>query len=170
MLKLTGLSTIDFTQLGLLNIKPEIRLKLYYPFIEKLEKYGIKYSIADNDLHYLGNNFCCCGDDLVYKSTRFNTTALSHIYGKANYTRDVLNKEIDDSGVSECDCSQCFTSNRTMGVKTVRDSLNRRFGNKNSPFSPKFFYPQDDKYLDSNSYHRIAESLIQDENAQIKLF
>lgn len=62
----------DFTQMGLLNLKPDIRLKLYKPFIEYFEAHDIPYSIADNDLHYLGTNKCCCGDNLIRKSTSFN--------------------------------------------------------------------------------------------------
>ena len=69
-----NLSKDDFTQLGLLNLKPEIRLEKYEPFIEYFKKNNIPYSIADNDLHYLGTNDCCCGDRLVKKATSFNNT------------------------------------------------------------------------------------------------
>ena len=51
--------------MGLLNLKPEIRLKMYEPFINFFKENNIPYSIADNDLHYLSTNKCCCGDKLV---------------------------------------------------------------------------------------------------------
>lgn len=35
---------------------------------EKLKEYGISYSIADNDLHYLSTSKCCCGDTLIHKA------------------------------------------------------------------------------------------------------
>lgn len=47
-----GLKKDEFTQMGLLNLKPEIRLKMYKPFIEYFEKHSISYSLADNDLHH----------------------------------------------------------------------------------------------------------------------
>ena len=85
LLKLLKLNRTDFKQMGLLNLKPEIRLKLYKDFIDKLNKYKIPFSIADNDLHYISSGKCCCGDPLIHKSTNFNNTALLKKYGKDNY-------------------------------------------------------------------------------------
>lgn len=114
LVKTLGLDTVEFTQMGLLNLKPEIRERLYVPMVEKIEKYGIPYSIADNDMHYKGTNRCCCGDRLVSKSTGFNNTALSKKYGFP-YKREDVDKELMSSDVMECRCSALFTSNRTGG-------------------------------------------------------
>ena len=139
LLNLTGLKQSDFTQMGLLNLKPEIRLKLYEPFIEKLEHYGISYNISDNDLHHLGTSKCCCGDALVNKSTDFNNTAMIHKYG-IGYTKEQLDKEINQCEIANCKCNQLFTSNRQEGCITVQDFYDKRFNRKSSPFSPLFLY------------------------------
>lgn len=139
LLELTGLHYSDFTQMGLLNLKPEIRNELYKPFIDKLQEYGISYSIADNDLHHLGTSKCCCGDTLIHKSTDFNNTSMICRYG-INYTREQLNRELKRCSVDCCKCNQLFTSNRQEGCVTVQDFYDKRFNRKSSPFSPKFLY------------------------------
>ncbi len=139
LLNLTGLNSNDFTQMGLLNLKPEIRLELYKPFIKRLEQYNIPYSIADNDLHHLGTSKCCCGDALIHKSTDFNNTALTHLFGK-NYSKEHLDNAILKCGVNCCKCNQLFTSNRQEGCITVQEFYDKRFDRKSSPFSPKFLY------------------------------
>ena len=137
--KTFNLSPEDFTQMGLLNLKPEIRLEMYKPFIEYFESHKISYSIADNDLHYMGNNCCCCGDKLVSKSTGFNNTFLTHAYGP-NYDLDCALQQVKFSCVDKCKCNQLFTSNRQGGCVTVQDFFEKRFDRKSSPFSPKFLY------------------------------
>lgn len=139
LLKLTGLSSSDFTQMGLLNLKPEIRLKLYEPFIKKLEDDNLSYSIADNDLHQYGSNKCCCGDALIHKSTDFNNTAMMYKYG-IDYTKEQLDEELFKCGVRDCKCNHLFTSNRQEGCTSVQDFYNKRFYRKSSPFSPEFLY------------------------------
>lgn len=140
ILKTLNLKKEDFTQMGLLNLKPEIRLKLYKPFIEYFKKYNISYSIADNDLHYIGTNKCCCGDKLVSKSTNFNNTAMIKKYG-TNYTLEELNNELRDC--ANCKCNHLFTSNRQENCKSVKDFYNKRFYRKTSPFSPLFQYKEE---------------------------
>lgn len=142
LLELTGLSSSDFTQMGLLNLKPEIRQKLYEPFIKKLEENNSSYSIADNDLHQCGNSKCCCGDILIHKSTYFNNTAMIYKYG-IDYTKEQLDKELIESGVKDCKCNQLFTSNRQEGCTSVQDFYDKRFYRKSSPFSPEFLYRDD---------------------------
>ena len=139
ILQTLGLNASDFTQMGLLNLKPEIRLELYKPFIERLEEYNAPYSISDNDLHYLGNNYCCCGDRLVKKSSPFNNTAMIFTYG-CNYNKAQLNDVLQECGLGCCKCNQLFTSNRQEGCITVQDFFNKRFNRKSSPFSPDFQY------------------------------
>lgn len=139
LLELTSLKASDFTQMGLLNLKPEIRLKLYEPFIEKLEKLGLDYSIADNDLHHIGTNKCCCGDKLIHKSTDFNNTSMIWKYG-IGYAKEQIDEELFECGVRDCKCNQLFTSNRQEGCITVQDFYDKRFYRKSSPFSPKFLY------------------------------
>ena len=139
LLELTGLKSSDFTQMGLLNLKPEIRLEIYKPFIKKLQENNISYSIADNDLHQLGTSKCCCGDSLIHKITDFNNTAMLHKYG-IGYTKEQIDSEILKCGVDCCKCNQLFTSNRQEGCVTVQDFYNKRFDRKSSPFSPKFLY------------------------------
>lgn len=142
-----GIDEMKFIQMGLMNLKPELRMQMYRPFIDYFEEHGISYSLADNDLHHLGNNLCCCGDKLCQNSTRFNTTAMSHLYGK-NYDKTLLYKEI--GGVfANCRCNQLFASNRQEGnSKTVAEFYDRRFERESSPFSPKFLYDED---LDAES-------------------
>ena len=142
LLKLLNLSSNDFTQMGLLNLKPSIRLELYKDFIDKLEYYNIPYSIADNDLHYLSKSKCCCGDALIRKSTTFNNTYMLYKYGK-DYTLDNIKENLYP--YNNCKCSQLFTSNRTEGCKTVEEFYDKRFDRKSSPFSPKFLYFDDKK-------------------------
>lgn len=142
LLELTGLKPSDFTQMGLLNLKPEIRRKLYKPLIEKLEEYGLNYSIADNDMHQYGTNKCCCGDALIHKSTDFNNTTMLYKYG-IDYTKEQLDEEISSCGVGNCKCNHLFTSNRQEGCVTVQDFYDKRFDRKSSPFSPKFLYRED---------------------------
>lgn len=127
----------NFTQMGLLNLKPEIRLEIYKEFIDKLEMYNIPYSIADNDLHYISKGKCCCGDTLVKKTTTFNNTYLLNTKG-LNYTVEDVKDNLGN--FSDCKACQLFTSNRTEGCKTVSEFYEKRFNRKSSPFSPKFQY------------------------------
>jgi len=135
LIRLLDLKKEDFTQMGLLNLKSEIREKLYKEFIEELERYNIPYSLADNDLHHISSGKCCCGDVLIKKSTDFNNTALCYKYG-TKYTKEQMNKEIGEVG--NCKCNNLFTSNRQEGLKTVSEFYNKRFDRKSSPFSPEF--------------------------------
>lgn len=138
MLSITGLKSSDFTQMGLLNLKPEIRQKLYKPFIEYFEDNNISYSIADNDMHNLGNNYCCCGDKLIKCSTTINNTHMYHFYGE--YCKEQLDEELFNSGLRDCICNTLFTSNRQEGCKTIGQFYDKRFYRKSSPFSPLFTY------------------------------
>lgn len=138
-LKMFDLQQSDFKQMGLLNLKPELRLKMYQPFIKILKEKGISYSIADNDLHYLGTNKCCCGDALVHKASKFNNTTLIYENG-CNYSKECLDKALALEGVANCKCNQFFTSNRQEGCTTVQEFYDKRFGRKSSPFSPLFQY------------------------------
>lgn len=139
ILKTFGLNKSDFTQMGLLNLKPEIRLKMYEPFIKYFTENNISYSIADNDLHYVGNNDCCCGDALVHKSSTINNTYMLQKYW-LNYSKEDMDKELSCSGVAHCKCNHLFTSNRQESCVTVQDFFDKRFDRKSSPFSPKFQY------------------------------
>lgn len=136
LLKLLNLKTSNFTQMGLLNLKPEIRLKLYKPVIEKLEAYNVPYSIADNDLHYISKSKCCCGEPLIKKSTDFNNTAL--FFKDKDYSfKDIQNCL---GKYEKCRVKDLFTDNRQEGCKTIYEFFNKRFNRKSSPFSKKFMY------------------------------
>ena len=139
ILRLCSLSADDFKLMGLLNLKPEKRIEMYQPFIERMEQLGIPYSIADNDLHHIGTNHCCCGDRLVQHSTSFNTTAMCRKYGN-DYTNDELNYELASCNVLDCKACQLVTSNRTEGCITVSDFYDKRFDRKSSPFSPLYLF------------------------------
>ena len=127
-----------FTQMGLLNLKPELRLEYYKSFIEKLDKYNLSYSISDNDLRELGNNNCCCGDALIGKSSGFDVTAMIKQYGKDYSLEDV--KYCCGCELLNCKAKQLFTSNRTEGCETLEEFYDKRFDRKSSPWSPKFQY------------------------------
>lgn len=74
------------------TLKKEIRLYHYLKIISTFEENNISYSIADNDLRYMSNNYCCCGDNLIKNSTTFNPTYLHKKYGHL-YSYDNLTKE-----------------------------------------------------------------------------
>ena len=133
---ITGLNLDDFVQMGLLNLKPQIRKKLYEPFINYFEEHNIHYSIADNDMHDVGTNYCCCGDSLVKKFTMINNTALCHLYGE--YCKEQLDEQLFESGLRDCKCNHLFTSNRQEGCSTVGQFFDMRFNRASSPFSPEF--------------------------------
>lgn len=134
MMNICGLKKDAFTQMGLLNLQPEIRLAMYQPFIDYFESHNISYSIADNDLHNMGNNFCCCGDKLVRKSTTFNTTYLFHKYGL--YTeQDALN-EIYRNDIGECKCANLFTSNRQNGKDIVENYFKKELTSASNYTNP----------------------------------
>lgn len=137
LVKLLELDLSEFTQMGLLNMKPEIRKEMYVTFIEKLNKYGIPYSIADNDMHDISSSKCCCGEPLIFKSTDFNNTAMIHKYGKSYNIEDIKCELGDCSG---CKANHLFTSNRQEGCTSVAEFYDKRFDRKSSPFSPKFIY------------------------------
>lgn len=141
LLKLTGLQSSDFTQMGLLNLKPELRTKLYEPFVELIHKYNIPYSLADNDLHHCGTSKCCCGDALVHNSTSFNNTAMIKQYG-VEYSKEQLDDELFECRVRDCKCNHLFTSNRQEGCTSVQDFYDKRFYRSSSPFSPEFLYKE----------------------------
>lgn len=133
-----GFKESMFTQMGLLNIRPELRYEYYKPIIEYLKSHHISYSISDNDMRYLTNNSCCCGDALC-KGTTFNTTSMVHKYGMEYSLSDVM-KEVEKYGCADCKVNQLFASNRTQGCRTIKEFYNMRFNDSASPFSPKFQY------------------------------
>lgn len=135
VLQATGLQKDMFMQMGLLNLRPEIRFEAYRDIVRALEYHAIPYSIADNDMHHIGTSKCCCGDALVKKSTDFNNTAMCFNFGRG-YTLDDVH---DCMGCfAGCKVNQLFTSNRQGGCITVEDFYKKRFARKTSPFSPKF--------------------------------
>ena len=132
-----GLNPSDFTQIGLLKYKPEVRVEMYKEFIDYFNTHGINYSIADSDLRIMGTNKCCCGDKLVNKSTTFNSCTMIKNCG-LNYTKEQVDEELLTVGM--CKCNQLFTSNRQEGCVTVQDFYDKRFYRKSSPFCPAFQY------------------------------
>lgn len=143
VLQTIGLEQTCFTQMGLLNLKPETRLAMYEPFIEYFVKHNIPFSLADNDMHHIGTNRCCCGDRLIKKSTTFNTTAMCKLYGKC-YAKEQIDHELFESDVRDCKCNHLFTSNRQEGCVSVQDFYDKRFYRKSSPFSPEFLIEDKD--------------------------
>ena len=136
-IKNLGLPMDDFTQMGLLNLKPHIRKSLYKPIIEWMEENHKSYSISDNDLRSLSNSKCCCGDALVKNATDFNTTAMIMDYG-TDYALENVMDRVCELGCQDCVCKSLFTSNRTNGCSTVQEFYKERFHKKSSPFSPEF--------------------------------
>ena len=143
VLAATGLTQDDFTQMGLLNLKSNIRQELYRPFIKYFREHNIPFSIADNDMHHIGTNYCCCGDKLVTKSTSFNNTAMCQKYGK-EYAKEQVDDEIFEDGVRDCKCNHLFTSNRQEGCISVQEFYDKRFYRASSPFSPRFLIDEED--------------------------
>lgn len=126
----------DFTQMGLLNLKPSIRMTAYRSIIELFKSKGISYSIADNDLHHLGNNRCCCGDKLVDNIFDPNNTT---VYQEVDdYDLEYILNKLGE--YKDCKCDSLYTSARRNGCKTVEDFYKYRFDNNRSIYSPKFQY------------------------------
>ena len=138
VLELTGLEQGDFINLGLLNLRPEIRHQLYKHIIAELEYHAIPYSIADNDMHDVSKCRCCCGDALVHKSTGFDSTAMCFEHGPRWSLNDVLDAMGGD--IAGCRMSQLVTSNRKGSCVTVEDFFRAHFYQKTSPYSPQFLY------------------------------
>lgn len=130
-----GLEKEMFTQKGLLNLKEDIRAKLYSGFIDRLNYYNIPFSIADNDMRRISSSKCCCGEPLVRKSTDFNTTAMMFNF-KEYSMEDVMDN--CSCEVQNSKAKHLFTSNRTEGCITLKEFYEKRFDRKSSPFSPKF--------------------------------
>ena len=144
VLEATGLDKGMFKQMGLLNLRPEIRLDAYKDVVSRIEYYAKPYSIADNDMHHIGSCACCCGDALVWRSSGFDNTAMCHRYGKGCYgLQDV--QEMAGDEVWGAKASHLFTSNRTEGCTTVGDFYGKRFDRPSSPFSPGYLI--DDCYI-----------------------
>lgn len=137
ILKETGLKIEDFMLSGLYNLKPELRMQLYQPFIRKLEDAGYKYSIADNDLHYLGNNKCCCGDKLIKKCTEFNNTTILQEVSLDEYDSEMITRIGE---YKNCNVKPLFTSNRNDGFKTVEEFTIKKLKSKKHPCSKEFLY------------------------------
>lgn len=161
---LTGLNKDDFKNMGLLNLKPELRLKYYKPIIQWCQENNKSYSIADNDFHYLGNNKCCCGDILTFgKYTKFNTTYMSHSPNRLDYsleeTLDAVNKE----NLLQTNCKHQFFSGSQGDCITFEDFYRKKFNMKSSIFSPKFFYITDESkaLIDINSIKSDDFNVIQ---------
>ena len=146
----------DFTQMGLLNLLPEIRQHYYKPFIDYFEAHNIPYSIADNDMHHLGTNYCCCGDGLVHRTLLINNTTMCKLYGR-DYSKEQIDGMIFKEGVRDCKCADLFTSNRTNGCETVQDFYDMRFYRKESPFSPFFLYRSQEEEGQMNIFDFIEE-------------
>jgi len=108
---LTELCKDDFKNMGLLNLKPELRLKYYEPIIQWCKENNKSYSIADNDFHYLGNNKCCCGDILTFgKYTKFNTTYMSHVPNRTDYSLEEVLDAVDKENLLQTNCKHQFFS------------------------------------------------------------
>lgn len=131
MFEKTGLNSEHFTCMGLLNLRPMIRFNMYKPFIEYFEKNHISYSISDNDLRWIGNNKCCCGDCMVEKATNFNTTALIKKYG-LDWTRENVDAELKEAGILDSKVT------KYSEVSTISKTYDRLFDSPISPMSPKF--------------------------------
>ena len=135
----------DFTNMGLLNLKPSLRLHYYKEAISYFEDNNLSYSIADNDLHYIGNNKSCCGDKLIKKGLSFSNTSLIKEYG-LNYTIDDVYKNARK--YLKCNCSGLYNSSRRNDCKTVKDFYEDRFYRKTAIYSPSFQYTVNQTVLD----------------------
>lgn len=132
-----------YTQMGLLNMLPQKRAALYAPFVDYFKTHNISYSISDNDMRWMGNNYCCCGDMLVKKATGFDVTGMLMKY-KHWRLQDVLH---ECGNYRSCVAKDLFTSNRTDGCTTVEEFYKMRFGRSSSPMSPKYQYvPEKDLF------------------------
>ncbi len=139
ILDISNLSDKNFIRKGLMNVDPKLKLQWYEPFISFFKENNLSYSIADNDLHYLGNNKCCCGDALCFNgATPFNNTNLLHTIG-LNYTLDDVLKSIEQENLSDCTFTQHF--NRAgQGRYTLNNYFIEKFSSSKNPLSPKFLY------------------------------
>ena len=144
LLDITGLKAEDFKNMGLLNLRPEIRVKYYAPIIQWCKENNKSYSIADNDMHYLGNNRCCCGDNLTFNQyTKFNTTYMSHTSSSnIDYTLEEVLANIEKENILNSNCKHCFFSDSQGDCITIKDFYEKKFNLKSSTFSPKYFWAE----------------------------
>ncbi len=140
-----GLRREDYKQQGSLTMLPQLRLEHYENFIDFFKTNNYSWSIADNDMHWLGNNLCCCGDKLVEKQTLFHNTRMLQLCGNDYQLKDISVRLKD---YKDCKCSSLFNSDRREGCSTVEEFYIKRFGRKSSPFSPKYQYHKKQKSLD----------------------
>lgn len=136
LLEMFNIPRENFTQRGLLNLKPEIRVELYKDVIDRLNYYNIPFSISDNDMRAITSGKCCCGDPLVKKSTNFDITNM--IYTKGEYDKFDVLEALNQYANGKV--KGLFTSNRQKDVNTVYDLIDKNFDKKTNPISPKFQY------------------------------
>jgi len=99
-----------------------------------MKEYSIPFSIADNDLHHLTSSKCCCGENLIKKSTNFNNTALCFKYG--DYSLEDVKKELKP--YQDCVISNLYSPDNRLGCSTLKDFFEKKFGMKKSVFSKDF--------------------------------
>jgi DNA repair photolyase len=124
---------------GLLQTTPQFRLQYYQAFFEKLREYKIPFSVADNDLRYISDCKCCCGDMLVSKSTDFNTTAMIRKYGLEYTLSDV---EHEATVYKNCYVDMLCMSNQKIksGKREMIAYIEDKFDKNTSTISPNYQY------------------------------
>lgn len=133
LLKYLHLKKDDLICRGTYYLKPEI---LYHQYLEKvfdyLEEHGYNYSARNA---YIGNQKCCCGDQLIRKTNTFNPYYLYHEYGE----KWKLDTAINEMGnLKDCDCRFVFTSNRWYNNITVEDFYTSRWKRKTGGLNPEY--------------------------------
>lgn len=129
-----GIPDSAFTQMGLLNLKRDIRLQLYEPFLSYFKAHNISYSISDNDIRELSSDRCCCGDALIRKASGMDITALAYD-GRLEDLEEPI-RRARELGIADCDCRHLFTSNRCHGFRTVEEMLRSKQETSASPANP----------------------------------
>jgi DNA repair photolyase len=133
MCKLLNIDRKRFKNKGLLHLTPAERMQMYNPVIEKIKKYNLSYSIADNDLRFMSTDFNCCGDKMA-KGTGIDTTAMIKKYG-FDYPTEKLIEELEGVGLADCNINHLFASNRAKNKRTLREYANNYKKNPKSPIS-----------------------------------
>lgn len=132
----------DFITHGVTIMKPEILYRFLEQVFDFLEDHNYNWN---SRFMNVGNQECCCGDELVRNSTKFDTLHLKNKYGDDWSINDGL-RELGE--YKDCKCDYVWTSNRRHGCVTVEDFYKFKWDSSRCTFNPKNqFKPQNNTLM-----------------------
>lgn len=138
-----GCRRFDFKNKGMLMMDDELCYAYMKPAFEFLQDQGYSWN---SRFMFVGNNDCCCGDDLVNNTINFDVLHLKRKYGDEWSMEDGLSEMGEYAG---CRCDRVFTSNRLHGCKTIEETYRYKWDKPYTVFHPsKLYKPKDEDLLD----------------------